>query len=91
MNEQVAQALINAELARLQTRSYADLSAMIGNVETKEIVGDDGRNYQLEIQAFWDGKKGADLRVMVAADDGGWRACKPLTDDFVMRPDGTLV
>jgi hypothetical protein len=39
---------------------------------------------------FWDGKKGADLRVMVAADDGGWRAFKPLTDDFVMRPDGTL-
>ena len=91
MNEQVAQAAINAELALLQTRSYADLTALIGNVETEEVVGDDGKNYQLEIQAFWDGKKGGELRVIVAADDGGWRAFKPLTDGFVMRPDGTLV
>ena len=26
-----------------------------------------------------------------AADDGGWRAYKPLTDSFIMRPDGSLV
>jgi len=44
--------LINAELTRLQTRSYADLTAMTGNVETKEIVGDDGRNYQLKFKHF---------------------------------------
>lgn len=91
MNEQAAQAAINAELELLQARSYADLTALIGNVETKEVVGDDGKNYQLEIQAFWDGKKGEELRVIVAADDGGWRAFKPLTDGFVMRPDGSLV
>jgi len=27
----------------------------------------------------------------LAADDGGWRAFKPLVDDFVIRPDGSLV
>jgi len=28
---------------------------------------------------------------MVAADDAGWRACKRLTGDFTMQPDGSLV
>ena len=91
MNEQIAYALINAELRLLRARSYSDLTALIGKVETKECVGEDGRTYQLEIQAFWDGEKGADVRLIVAADDGGWRAFKPLTGDFIMRPDGSLV
>jgi hypothetical protein len=91
MDEQVAQGLINAELARLQKLSFADLTALIGKPETNQRVGDDGKTYQIEIQAFWDSKKGADVRVIVAADDGGRRAFIPLTDDFIMRPDGSLV
>ena len=39
MNKQVAYALIDAELRRLQERSYSDVSALIGQVETKERVG----------------------------------------------------
>jgi hypothetical protein len=91
MNEQIAYALIDAELRRLQERSYSNLSALIGKVDTKECVGEDGKMYYLEIQAFWDSKKGADVRLIVAADDGGWRAYKPLTGTFIMRPDGSLV
>ena len=64
----------------------------MGKVETKEIVGEDGITYQLGMQALWDGKKGGDVRVMVAADDGrGWRAFMPLVGDFIVRPDGTFV
>lgn len=54
MNEQVAHALIDAERRRLQQLSYSDLTALIGEVETKELGGEDGKIYQLEIQAFWD-------------------------------------
>ena len=91
MNEQVAYALINLELKRLEKVSYADLAGLIRKVETKENCGEDGKKYQLEIQVFWDSKKGGDLRVIVAADDGGWRAFKPLSDSFIMRPDSSLV
>ena len=66
MNEQFANALIDAELRRLQELSYAGRSALIGKVETKELVGEDGKTYQLELQAFWDSKKGGDIRLMVA-------------------------
>jgi hypothetical protein len=78
-------------LQRLQTAPYSELTASIGKIDTKEVVGEDGKTYQLEIQAFWDRNKGSDVRVIVAADDGGWRAFKPLTGDFIMRPDGSLV
>jgi hypothetical protein len=91
MSEQIAYSLIDAELRRLRERSYSDLSALIGKVNTKECVGEDGKMYYLEIQAFWDSKKGADVRLIVAADDGGWKAYKPLTGTFIIRPDGSLV
>jgi hypothetical protein len=91
MNEQVARALIDAELRLHQLLSYSGLTALVGKVETKELLGEDGKTYHLEIQAFWDSEKGADVRLIVAADDGGWRAYKPLTGDFIMRPDGSLV
>jgi hypothetical protein len=70
MNEQVACALIDTELRRLQDLSYSELAALVGKVETKELVGEDGKTYQLEIQAFWDSKKGADVRLIVAAESG---------------------
>jgi hypothetical protein len=91
MNEQVANTLIQIELRRLRARSYKELASAVGNVETKEVVGEDGISYQLEMQVFWDGKRGADIRVMVACDDGrGWRAFVPLSDDFIVRPDGSF-
>jgi len=91
VNQQIAHALINAELNRLRELTYSDLTELIGRVETNELVGQDGKRYQLEIQAFWDSKKGGDVRVMVAADDARWRAFKPLTNDFIMRPNGSFV
>jgi hypothetical protein len=91
MNEQVACGLIDAELGRLRQLPYSEIVSLIGKPETKQVVGEDGKSYQLEIEAFWDSAKGKDVRVIVAADDGGWRAFHPLTNDFIMRPDGSLV
>jgi hypothetical protein len=92
MNEELAYSLINAELQRLRKLPYSELAALIGKQpETKEVVGEDGRVYQLEVMAFWDSKKGKNVRLIVAADDGGPRACHPVTGDFIMRPDGTFV
>jgi hypothetical protein len=90
-NEQVAQALIDAELRQLRMLPYSELVALIGKPSVKEILGEDTKLYQLEIEVFWDSKRGGDVRVMVADDDRGWKAFHPLTDDFIMRPDGTFV
>ena len=91
MNEQAARSLIKSELDKLRQLAYSELVTMIGNPSTKEVIADDGKWYQLETEVFWDNKRPKDLRVMVAADDGGWRAFKPLTGDFIIRPDGSFV
>jgi hypothetical protein len=91
MDNKVATILFTEELRRLRTFGYRDLVARIGECEHKEVIGADGRTYQSEIEVFWDSKKGGDVRVMVAADDGGWRAFKTLSDSFIMAPDGHFV
>lgn len=57
MNQGVAYALIEAEVRRLRELPYTELAALVGKAKTKEVVGEDGKSYQLEIQAFWDSKK----------------------------------
>jgi hypothetical protein len=91
MNEEVAYALIDAELRRLRQLPYSELVNLVGPPETKQVIGEDGKSYQLEIEALWDNAKGEDVRIIVAADDGGWRAFKPMTGDFIMRPDGSFI
>jgi hypothetical protein len=91
VDEQIVYALIDGWLEELKKRPYDDLVSFMGHPQTKEVTGGDGKNYQLEAEVFWDGKKGGDIRVIVAGDDGGWRAFKPLTSDFIMAPDGSFV
>ena len=75
----------------LRHRSYEDLVSSIGHPDTRRVQGEDHKQYQLEAEVFWDSKKGGAVRVMVAADDGGLTAFKPLTSDFIMAPDGSFV
>jgi hypothetical protein len=91
VDEQIVYALIDGWLEELKKRPYDDLVSFMGHPQTKEVTGGDGKNYQLEAEVFWDGKKGGDIRVIVAGDDGGWRAFKSLTSDFIMAPDGSFV
>jgi hypothetical protein len=91
MDHQIAYALIDERLKSLRQRTYQELVALIGHPSTDSAMGEDGRTYQLETQVFWDSKKGGDIRVMVAADDGGLSSFKPLTYDFIMASDGSFV
>jgi hypothetical protein len=59
--------------------------------ETHEVSGPSGTVYQVMSEAFWDGAKEGDLRVIVKVDDGGWRAFMPLSEGFILAPDGSFV
>jgi len=91
MNDVVATELIKDELQRLRLLNYSELVRLIGEDQISTPLGSDGKEYQMEVDVFWDGEKGGDVRVIVAVDDGGLRAFVPLTSDFIMRSDGTLV
>ena len=91
MDKQIAYELIDIELQAWRRLPYSELLALIGSNENKEVVGDDGCEYQLEIDVRWDSKRGGDIRVIVAADYGFWRVFKPFTRAFIKRADGTFV
>jgi hypothetical protein len=91
MDHQIVYALIDEWLKDLGKRPYYDLVLLMGDPQTKQVKGGDGKTYQLEAEVFWDSKKGGDIRVIVMGDDGGWSAFKPLAHGFVMTPGGSFV
>jgi len=92
MNKHEARGLLAKELEHWRQRPYVELASFVGREPvTGEVQGASGSRYQYEIQVFWDGKPGGELRVIGAIDDGGARAFSPLTDDFIMATDGDIV
>lgn len=91
MDSDEASGLLRQLLDLYRTRSHHELQSLIAESEVIELVGPSGTRFCIEVLAVWDSKAGGDLRVIGSIDDGGWRAFRPLTDDFIMRPDGTLV
>jgi hypothetical protein len=90
MNEEIGYALINAEIQRLGQLTYFELVQRMGT-QTDRIVGEDGKIYQVESEVRWDNTKNQDIRVIVAADDGGRSALKPLIGGFIMHRDGAIL
>jgi hypothetical protein len=91
MNKTEAKLLVARELKAFAARSYSELSAMIGQTEVKRLVGDSGKEYQIELEVFWDSTQHENLHIMGSIDDGGWRAFLPICDSLIMKPDGTLI
>ncbi len=73
-----------------ESRSYAALAGTIGQVHVRSERGNDGRDYQIEIEAEWDDQPGGAVRVIGAIDDGSFRDFLPLSAEFIVAPDGSL-
>lgn len=91
MNQLIASEILNEQIAELRTISYAALSSRIETTDVRKVIGRDGTTYQIEINYFWDGRKGGEVRVIASIDDGGSSAFVPLTDDFIKAADETFV
>jgi hypothetical protein len=87
-----ARDLAEVVLASLRSEPYdALVGRYLDNPERRELSGASGGTYQVQIEGFWDRGTPGDLRVMIAIDDGGWRAFSSLCIDFIMASDGTFV
>jgi hypothetical protein len=93
MDEVEARGLLDGVMAELRTESYPALVAQyVAETGVRDLIGESGAEYCVEIQGVWDRGKPGDLRILVGIDDGHLRAAlSPLTDDFVMAPDGSFV
>ncbi|HKU73919.1 MAG TPA: hypothetical protein VJR02_08380 [Pyrinomonadaceae bacterium] len=91
MDKTEAKRILTEQLEQYRKRSHSELTQIINQPETFTVIGDSGTKYGLEFEAVWDHEPGKDLRLMGSIDDGGWRAFFPLSDDFIMRNDGSFV
>ena len=91
MNKTEALSVLHGQLQPWRERSWAQLREGVGQSHRFEETAASGTRYQGEVQVFWDDKPEGAIRVMASIDDGGWRAFVPLTDDFILAPDGTFI
>ena len=92
MDAAEAKELLGEELARWRGRSFEELAGRVdAEPYTADVRGASGARYGLEVEVFWDARPGGTLRVLAMIDDGGLRAWKPLSDDFLVAPDGSFV
>jgi hypothetical protein len=91
MDSAEAKSVLLEESAKYRAKSYTDLKSLLGHQETYEVSAPSGVVYQVEVQAFWDGKPNEVLRVRAAIDDKGQRAYVPMVEDFLVAADGTFV
>jgi len=91
MDKEKAMAVLAEQLRLYRTKSYAELKDLLGQVDAYEVATPDGLPYQIEIQVFWDGIPDSNIRVIGTIDDGRWRAFSPLSDDFIMTPEGAFL
>jgi hypothetical protein len=91
MNKIEALSVLHGQLQPWRERSWAQLREDVSQSHRFEVTAASGTRYQGEVQVFWDDKPDGAIRVMASIDDGGWRAFVPLTDDFILAPDGTFI
>ena len=92
MDTTEARLILEKELARYRSRSYDELVATVGNADVLERTGASGTEYQLEIVSFSDHGAIGDIHVIASIDDGSfWHSFRPVTGDFIVRPDGSFV
>ena len=88
MNNAEARELLTQHLTPYRALAYDELLGRVGRVETAELTGRSGQTYQVEVTVMRDVGSGPALLVIGAIDDGGWRAFRPLTEDFLVAPGG---
>ena len=91
MNKKEARTVLESQITDLRGKSLSELELLIGNQDVEKVQGDSGSIYYVERDALWDDRKNRHLRVMVSVDDGGMRAFHPLSDDFIVGPDGRFI
>ena len=55
MDNNEAKILLQKTLKQFRQYSFKELQAIIGNILTFQVDGESGVQYQIEVEAFWDG------------------------------------
>jgi hypothetical protein len=88
-----ARMILGEWVGRLRVLPHGELLDRYSEVQVVDIShAPSGTPYQVEIESFWDDRKKQNLRVLVTVWPGETApAFKPISDDFIMAPDGTFI
>lgn len=89
MDRSEAGSIAESVVAELRSAGYDELTRRLeGKVETREVTGPSGTDYQVEVQGMWEGGRPGPLLVIVGVDDGSLRgAFSPVNRSFTVTPD----
>jgi hypothetical protein len=89
MSRQEARDILARRVAELRQESYESLkSKWLDQPDCEQVTGASGKEYGVEVQAFWDDPQDpGNLRVVVSV--GAY--FRPPTDGFIVAPDGAFV
>jgi hypothetical protein len=80
------------EVRVLREMAWADLrDRYLDSPKTVEVEGPSGTRYQVKTHAVWDGKRVAISAFSWRWTTAGWRAFLPLSESFIVSPDGSFV
>ena len=92
MDKSEAAAILQDHISLYRAKPYSELKSLIGNVQVHEATGSSGAEYTLEFDVRWDSNPDSNIRVIGAIDDGTFpSAFSPLSDDFILSPNGKFV
>lgn len=94
MNKDEAHKILSTELQKFRDTPYVTLRNKLGNQGCWEVIGPSGATYQIEVDILCDDprSKAGNLRIIGSIDDGRFpSAFSPLSEDFIMTPDGRFV
>jgi len=91
MESHEARTVLAEVICRYRAMTYEELQRLLKEQDCFGTRRASGVAYQIAVEAVWDNKPGGNLRVLVHVDDGGLRAFVPLTEDFIMAPDGSFI
>jgi hypothetical protein len=88
-NREEAKKIVESVVKKYESLAYAELKAWVKEkrIETKEVAGDSGVEYQVELEAMWDDKPNGAIRFSGSIyDDSSSRILKiktPISYDFL--------
>jgi len=92
MDKKEAKSILSEIIEFYREKDFLELKEFIDSEpDTGETVGKSGEKYQYEIQAFWDDSACGNIRIIGSIDNGGWRAFKPISDDFIKNINNDFV
>jgi hypothetical protein len=90
VDKEEAKEVLTREFRHLRRLTFGELKHFL-HPASEVCVANSGKTYQVEINAVWDSAPGENLRVIVSVDDGGLRSLHPISDDFIIAPDGSFI